>query len=190
MNMHAENHYVLKNVRVIDVEDEATFTGSIEIESGMIRNIFLEDSILPTALKTINGGGKYIIPGLIDMHCHIKEGFAIQFVASGVTTVRNTAGNVIQLKKLIEASNDEPTPGIYSADRMIDGPPGLWGATGIANFVTDDPIEAKKEVIRQKKAGAKFIKIYGLITKEVMQAVVAEADQQSLEVSCDLMHAS
>src|SRR5690625_1797793 len=96
----------------------------------------------------------------------------------------------MQIKNLIEAPMDAPTPRVYSADRMNDGPPGLWGETGIAKFVTDDPALARKEVRRQKDAGAQFIKIYGWISKAVMEAVVSEANTYDLEVSCDLIHAS
>ena len=105
----------------------------------MIRNIYVADTELPKEIEVLDAEGKYIIPGLIDMHCHIQEGYASQFVASGVTTVRNTAGNVYQLKKLIDSPIDAPIPRVYSADRMIDGPPGLWGPTSFGNFVTDDP---------------------------------------------------
>jgi hypothetical protein len=134
--------------------------------------------------------GRFAIPGLIDMHCHIKEGFAPHFTAAGVTTVRNTAGNVIELENLIHAVNDAPTPCVYSADRMIDGPPGLWGPTSIANFVTEESEEAKEEVRRQVREGAQFIKVYGLLSKPVMKAVVEEAKKYNLEVSCDLIHST
>lgn len=188
--MNLNKNYLLKGATIIDVENETAFRGAIEVDQGIIKNIFWQDSVLPKDIETIMVEGKYIIPGLVDMHCHIKEDFAPQFVASGVTTVRNTAGNVLQLKKLIESRMDAPTPRVYSADRMIDGPPGLWGPTGVANLVTDDPLVSKVEVIRQKNAGAKFIKIYGLISKEVMEAVVTEAGDYGFEVSCDLIHAS
>lgn len=188
--MDLSNNFILKDAIIIDVEGETTFKGAIEVDHGYIKNIFFEDSDLPSEKETVDAEGKYIIPGLIDMHCHIKEDFAAQFVASGVTTVRNTAGNVFQLKKLIESPIDAPTPRVYSADRMIDGPPGLWGPTSFGNFVTDDPVEGRKEVKRQKDAGAKFIKVYGWISKEVMEAVVSEADKFGLEVSCDLIHSS
>lgn len=188
--MSLSKNFILKNAMIIDVENEKTFQGAIEIDGGSIKNIFLDGDNLPAEKEIIDVEGKYIIPGLIDMHCHIKENFAVYFVASGVTTVRNTAGNVFQLKKLIESPIDAPTPSVYSADRMIDGPPGLWGPTSFGNFVTDDPIEARAEVRRQKEAGAKFIKIYGLISKGVMEAVVSEANKYNLEVSCDLIHAS
>ena len=131
--MDLSKKFILKDATIIDVESGTTFMGAIEVDHGYIKNIYFENSDLPSEIETIDVEGKYIIPGLIDMHCHIKEDFAPQFVASGVTTVRNTAGNVYQLKKLIESPIDAPTPRVYSADRMIDGPPGLWGpqATGI-----------------------------------------------------------
>ncbi|MDN7240563.1 amidohydrolase family protein [Planococcus sp. N028] len=132
--------------------------------------------------------GKFVLPGLIDMHCHILESFAPHFVAAGVTTVRNTAGNVLQLKDLIEADPSAPTPRVYSADRMIDGPPGLWGPSSSGNFVAPSKLQARNEVKRQAAAGAKFIKVYGWLPKEEMEAVVEEAKAHNLEVSCDLLH--
>lgn len=180
--------YILKNTQIIDVEKEKVSTGSLYIVDGSIQGIYEDGDKLPDTIEVIELKGQYIIPGLIDMHCHINEGIAPQFVASGVTTVRNTAGNVLQLKKMIEAPADAPTPRIYSADRMIDGPPGLWGPSSSGNFVTDSAAEARKEVQRQVAVGADFIKVYGWLSKEVMAAVVEEADLHGLKVSCDLLH--
>lgn len=182
-------HYILKNVKLIHVEDGTITHGGLEVKDGHIGGIFSGENI-PADVETIDLDGKYVLPGLIDMHCHIKEGDAPLFVVSGVTTVRNTAGNVIQLKELIDAPIDAPTPRIYSADRMIDGPPGLWGPTNWGNFVTDDPDAGRSEVRRQAEVGAKFIKVYGWLGEDVMLAVVQEAKKYNLEVSCDLFHSS
>lgn len=182
-------HYIAANGTIIDVENEVSFEGSIEICDGKISRIYRQNEALPDDISVVDVSGKYLIPGLIDMHCHIQERFAPHFLASGVTTVRNTAGNVFLLKNMIDAPFDVPTPRVYAADRMIDGPPGLWGPTSFGNLVTDDPEIARKEVRRQAEAGAKFIKVYGLIKKEVLQAVVEEAREFNLEVSCDLIHA-
>lgn len=181
--------YLLKNLSIIDVESEKVFDGSIEIQGERITKIFL-GNMSKKYDEVYDMQGRFAIPGLIDMHCHIKEGFAPHFTASGVTTVRNTAGNVIELENLIHADNDAPTPRVYSADRMIDGPPGLWGPTSIANFVTEDPEEAKEEVRRQVSEGAQFIKVYGLLSKTVMKSVAEEAKKYNLEVSCDLIHST
>lgn len=181
--------YILERVTVIDVEQERVFTGAIRIEGDTIAAVY-EGDAPETDAQRVDLEGRYVMPGLIDMHCHIKEGFAPHFTAAGVTTVRNTAGNVIELEKLIHAPSDAPTPRVYASDRMIDGPPGLWGETALANFVTDDPEAARAEVRRQAAAGAQFIKVYGLLSKEAMRAVAEEAKQHGLEVSADLIHSS
>src|SRR5690625_472541 len=188
--MDKMEHYIIHNAKIIHVEDGSITHGAIEIKDGYMKGIYSEERSIPSGVQTIDVDGKYIIPGLVDMHCHIKEGDAPLFVASGVTTVRNTAGNVLQLDDLINASIDAPTPRIYSADRMIDGPPGLWGPTNWGNFVTDDLETARAEVRRQAEAGVKFIKVYGWLGIDVIEAVVKEARNYNLEVSCDLFHSS
>lgn len=141
-------------------------------------------------VTVFDASGKWLLPGLIDMHVHIREGFAPHFVASGVTTVRNTAGNVFELRRLREAPSDAPTPRVVSADRLIDGPPGCWGETSPWSLNTNNPEEARREVQRQVQAGADFIKVYGLLSRDVMFAVVDEAKKYDREVSCDLLQSS
>ncbi|MGM8216812.1 amidohydrolase family protein [Bacillaceae bacterium W0354] len=179
---------LIKNGTIINVENGATFTGAIEVEGSQIKRIIKQGEVFPEGIETVDAKGKYIIPGLIDMHCHINEGFAPHFVASGVTTVRNTAGNVLLLNKLIEKPDDAPTPRVYAADRMIDGTPGQWGPTSFGNFVTDHPEEAREEVRRQVDVGAKFIKLYGWIKKDVMEAAADEAKKFGMELSIDLIN--
>ncbi|MEN2768044.1 amidohydrolase family protein [Ornithinibacillus xuwenensis] len=179
---------LIKNGTIIDVENGVSFVGAIEVEGNTIKRIVKQDEELPEVPETIDVKGNYIIPGLIDMHCHINEGFAPHFVASGVTTVRNTAGNVLLLHNLIQKPDYAPTPRVYTSDRMIDGPPGQWGGTSYGNFVTDDPEEAREEVRRQAEVGAKFIKLYGWIKKEVMEAAADEAKMIGLELAIDLIN--
>lgn len=179
---------LIKNGTIVDVENGVSFVGAIEVEGSKIKRIMTRDELLPEGVKTIDAKGKYIIPGLIDMHCHINEAFAPHFVASGVTTVRNTAGNVLLLNNLIHKPDYAPTPRVYASDRMIDGTPGQWGPTSYGNFVSDNPEEARKEVRRQVKIGAKFIKLYGWIKKEVMEAAADEAKNFGLELSIDLIN--
>ena len=182
------NHYIIHNGTIIDVENGTSYVGSIEVVENKIIQIFKENDVLPDGVDIVDANGKYIIPGLIDMHCHINERFAPHFVASGVTTVRNTAGNVLLLSNLIQKPDHAPTPRVYASDRMIDGTPGQWGPTSYGNLVTDDPEEARKEVRRQVEVGAKFIKLYGWIKRDVMAAAVDEAKKYNLEVACDLIN--
>src|SRR5699024_3250215 len=121
--MKTNNHILLTNGQIIDVEKGVISRGSIEIRDGMIQKVFLDNDDIPHHIKKIDLKKKYIIPGLIDMHCHIREEFAHHFVAAGVTTVRNTAGDLRTLQPLIDAPLDAPTPEVYSADWLIDGEP-------------------------------------------------------------------
>ncbi|MGP4071820.1 amidohydrolase family protein [Piscibacillus sp. B03] len=178
---------LLKNGQILDVETGEIAEGSILIEGDRIVEI---GDIHIEADQIIDLKGQYVIPGLIDMHCHIKEGFAHLFTAAGVTTVRNTAGNVIELRDMIDAPPQAHTPRVYSADRLIDGPPGLWGPTSPYSLNVTDPNEARSEVRRQAQQGTDFIKVYGWLSPEAMEAVTDEASQLGLEVICDLIHSS
>ena len=125
--MAEEMHYIVKNGTIIDVENGSSYVGTIEILGSDIKRVFSSDEVLSDDMPVIDAKGKYIIPGLLDMHCHIQEKFAPHFLASGVRlgNFRNTAGNVQLIEKLIDAPIDAPTPSVYAADRMIDGTPGL-----------------------------------------------------------------
>jgi predicted amidohydrolase len=191
--MDINQNILLKNANLVDVVSSTIYHASVMIRDGVISKIITNNDSLEFAdaqnIHTIDLTGKWLIPGLIDMHVHIKEAYAPLFVASGVTTIRNTGGNVLELRNLREAIGTSPTPRIFSADRIIDGPPGLFGETSPWNINIDDPDAARAEVKRQVEAGADLIKVYGWISKEIMMAVVQEAKKYDRDVSCDLIHA-
>ena len=181
--------YLLKNGFVLDIRSGEFHKTNIMIDEGRI--ISIGEIHKEISVEVIDVTGKYIIPGLIDMHVHIKHKFAPLFTAAGVTTVRNTGGNVTELESLRKAANDSTTPRVISADRLIDGPPGLWGETSPWNLnVSNDDDDARNEVKRQVEAGADLIKIYGWLSKENMKTVVEEAKENQLEVSCDLIYST
>ena len=182
---------LLKNASVIDVETGKITYSHLLIQNGYITNILSANKTVDNIHKKAiiyDLKRKYVIPGLIDMHVHMKKDYAPIFTAAGVTTVRNTGGNIGELEKLINASGDAPTPRVISADRIIDGPPGLWGENSPWNINVHNAESARAEVRRQVKAGAKFIKVYGWLSKEMMEVVVDEAKIHRKEVSCDLVH--
>ncbi len=177
---------LLKNGYLLNIE-----TGNYEIQ-----DIYIEQNIIKKiasnlhieGAEIVDCTGKWLIPGLIDMHVHIKKHFANYFTAAGITTVRNTAGSIIELKPFIDADGKDYEPRVISADRMIDGPPGLWGDDTAYNINVDNVLLAKQEVVRQVQLGAHFIKVYGWLDPEFMEVVVQEAKKNSLEVSSDILH--
>ena len=178
---------LLKNGFILNFETGTFEQRDVLIKDGLIQEIKAD---LTYKESVIDCRHQYIIPGLIDMHVHIKKQFAAHFVAAGVTTVRNTAGSMIELQEFVDASRQAFTPEVITADRMIDGPPGLWGDESPYNVNIDNKEDAIAEVERQVQLQADFIKVYGWLSEEIMEVVVKEAKKYDKEVSADLIYAT
>ena len=148
------------------------------------KKIEVKDVSVPTENKLeIDGTGKFLMPGLVDMHTHISAASAKHYLYSGVTTVRNTGGNFEMLNLI-----DDVSPKIYATYRFIDGEPGLWGPTSYGNISTNDINTALAAVDELHKQRAKFVKVYGNIQGDVLKAVVKKSSELNLEVAADLLH--
>ncbi len=66
---------LLKNGRIIDPANTIDSPGSILIEDGRIQAVYLGDydSLPPEKCRVVDAGGKWIVPGLVDMHVHLRE---------------------------------------------------------------------------------------------------------------------
>lgn len=159
----------IKNVNWINLEDKKIEVRDVSIPS--------EDNL------NIDGTGKFLMPGLVDMHTHVSAASARHYLYSGVTSVRNTGGN-FELLNLIE----EVSPKVYATYRFIDGEPGLWGPTSYGNISTNDIDTALAAVDELHKQATKFVKVYGNIQEDVLEAVVKKSSKLNLEVAADLLH--
>jgi dihydroorotase len=67
---------LLKNGRIIDPASKVDIKASLLVEKGRIQAIFTsrqKTPALPKKLLTIDLKGKWVVPGLIDMHVHLRE---------------------------------------------------------------------------------------------------------------------
>src|SRR4051812_2196303 len=65
---------------------------------------------VPKTAHRIEGAGKWLIPGLVDMHVHFNdERDGLLFVANGVTTVRNMWGNPQHVSWRDRAAKNDPS---------------------------------------------------------------------------------
>ncbi len=109
---------------------------------------------IPKNSEIIDGSGKYLIPGLFDMHIHIEEGrerSLVLYLANGVTTVRNMHGSAWHLKL-----REQIAKGELLAPRFFTTSPTTFFAR-----LDNTPEAAERFVIEQKKAGYDSIKMYG-----------------------------
>jgi imidazolonepropionase-like amidohydrolase len=131
---------------------------------------------VPSGAVTIDGRGRYLMPGLADMHTHARyPEDMLLYVAYGVTTVFNQSqpvtDSVGELRGRI-ARGEVVGPRLLGSGIRIDGGRGRGaGGPGVVNSAE----EARAEVRRQHEAGFRFIKAYTFLSSEAFDAASAEA---------------
>ena len=99
-----EDITVIRDVTVIDVRtSRAVAHRSVVIDDGLILEVGPADSVqIPPSSRIVDGTGRYLIPGLWDMHVHLRDlgGTLPLFIANGVTTVRDMGSDFDQTSVL------------------------------------------------------------------------------------------
>lgn len=144
---------------------------------------------VPTAAgRTVDAGGRFLIPGLWDMHVHalwdpIVTTTALPLlVAHGVTGVRDMGGSLDVLRS-VRAGIDAGTlraPRLVAAGLVIDGPRPVDPSISVAVSSADEAVAA---VGRLADAQVDFLKVYTLLPASAFKVVMAEAARRGLRVS-------
>jgi tetratricopeptide (TPR) repeat protein len=127
----------------------------------------------PKDAKVVDASGKFLIPGLWDMHVHWYErDYYSLFLANGVTGIRMMWGlpDHHQLRKEVEAGQFLG-PRMVIASGIIDGPVPYWPSS----ISVHNAAEAREAVHKEKEQGADFIKVYSLLPREPYFAIADEA---------------
>jgi imidazolonepropionase-like amidohydrolase len=130
--------------------------------------------------RQIDGSGKYLIPGLADLHVHLfSPDDLLSYLANGVTTVMNMDGGPMHLRWRDEVRRGSLLgPTIYTAGHTTDGLPPLNEM-----FLTaETPEDARAAVREQKQAGYDFIKLYGTLRPDVFRAILQAGQQEKIPV--------
>lgn len=143
---------------------------------------------VPPDALTIDGSGKYLIPGLWDMHAHVlspakRKTFLPLYVTNGVTSVRDM-GTRMRMDE-VRRWRDELDAGTLIGPRLqqIAGPVISGPSTRFAGFPelqVSDPAEARRAVIARKQMGVDFIKVHNRIPRAAYFAIAEEARKQKL----------
>jgi len=188
-----EQLFAIKNVNVIPMtQDGGTLTNvTVIIRNGQITAF---NQPVPAGAKIIDGSGKWLIPGLIDMHVHIPadlhfgpslptQGATIFFNTQDVMTpfVANGVTTVFDLNSRAEhfAQRNEIAKGTVIGPRMALAAL-INGGNGSGRIV--NTAEDGRQAVRSAKAeGYEFIKVYSNLNIETYKAIVDEAHQQGLK---------
>ena len=132
-------------------------------------------SIPDTAYK-IASRGKYLMPGLADMHTHIYyQEDLLPYVANGVTTVLNMGSPATILQFREQVVNGQLLGPTIFAGALVDG-------AGNRGWIVRTPQGARGAVRDIKSNGWDFIKVYNSITSEVFLALMDEAKKAGIAV--------
>jgi imidazolonepropionase-like amidohydrolase len=170
---------VFQHANVVDVREGRVLQDqTVVIDAGRITVVDAGRAAkMPPGTQAVDATGKYLIPGLWDMHVHaawpsFDQMFAPLFVANGVTGVREMYGSFFLIKSWKQRYHaGEPWPRMIGAGHILDGPKPFWRGSTVAS--TAD--EARQAVQSLHAAGADFIKVYTKLPRDAYFAALDEA---------------
>lgn len=184
----------IDHVTIVDVRtSELRADQRVMIQNGKITRITRGgEGDLPPGTKNIDGAGKFLIPGLWDMHVHLTfagETSLPVLVKNGVTSVRDMGGDfeVVQGMRKRIAAGEIIGPRIFTPGPMLESPRFVQAAAKLTNedltrtrIAVPDPASAAGVLDHLKAMGVDFVKIRNAANKPTYLAIVEETKRHGL----------
>ena len=174
---------VVRNVTVVNTQDGSLRPHTtIVVDGGQIKRLITGAKVHASgSAVAIDGTGKFVVPGYLDMHTHAlpaadrTPSHWPALIANGITGVREMAGSETLIQRARKLNED-------SAAGRVDAPEILQVPGELFVGRIQAPDAAVAEVQKQKAQGASFIKIVNA-NRAVTLAVLAEAKTSHLGVA-------
>lgn len=172
-----QQEIVFTNVSVIPMTSETVLDKqTVIVKNGIITGIGAKAKYDKNAL-VIDAKGKYLMPGLAEMHAHVPptddikqvKDVLLLFAANGVTTIRSMLGHPLHLEVRSKIQTGE-----ILGPRLYTSGPSFSGAS------IKTPEEGIEKVRSQKKAGYDFMKMHPGITRNNFEAIVKTAKEENM----------
>jgi imidazolonepropionase-like amidohydrolase len=181
---------VITHVRVIDATGAGAIERSVVVRHNPIDALLPTSSRPPAATVVVDGTGKFLIPGLWDMHAHVaarpepslaERVMLPLFLAHGVVGVRDMGGPLERVLALRERINQGTLAGprILTPGPFIDGP----GEVDPLFRRAQTAAEARAAVRELATAGVDFVKVQANLSREAYDAVVAQAHETRIPLA-------
>ena len=194
--MYYEDSYCIENISIIDPNDGLKENQTVIIKSNKIYKIFDSSKIkLSKKNKIYNGKNKFLIPGLWDAHVHfafevsLAESMSDLFLAFGITSVRDTGGEIDFVNKFKYESENNPNthPRIMVAGPLIDGKYNVYDGSNDQfpplSIQTMTEKDLLKEVSSLIKNNVDFLKAYEMLTPNQFKALANIAKENNLKLT-------
>lgn len=183
----------ITNVTVIDAENGVRQNQTVVFNGDEIISVAATADAAPAVATTIDGSGKFLIPGLWDMHVHLIyeedliETMSSLFLKFGITSVRDTGGLMHRVKPVVDIMRKPGAlaPRAYFAGPLLDGTFVVYDGEsrpeiGVQNAT---PEMARARVEDLKVQGVDFIKIYEMVSPDVYAALAEAANDNELPIA-------
>jgi imidazolonepropionase-like amidohydrolase len=181
---------VLVHVAVIDATANAPrLDQAVVIANGRIASVGPSARVKPPkSVRIVDAQGKFLIPGLWDMHVHLaglnadpawsKQVLLPLLLASGVTGVRDMGGDL----ETLLAWKHEIEAGAFLGPHIVASGPFLVGSGNktAEQYPVANAKEARAAVRELKSHGADFVKVISVPSKEVFFAIADESKKQDI----------
>jgi cytosine/adenosine deaminase-related metal-dependent hydrolase len=181
----SQSPLAIENIHVIPMDREVVLRDhAVVVDAGRIVSITpMRDHVAPPGAQRVDGGGGYLLPGLVDSHIHLEQymdarpdfGDAPIFLRHGVTSVINLRGfpEHLMLRDRIAAGH-LLAPTLYTSGEFVNEPR------------VNTPAEAAAEVRAQAQAGYDVIKFRQVVDHDVGVLTTTGVDLETFHA----MHAA
>ncbi|HLZ72128.1 MAG TPA: amidohydrolase family protein [Dehalococcoidia bacterium] len=184
---NAARPLVITGVTLIDGLGGAPLPGAgVVIEDGRFSRVGPAAAIPePDGAETIDGRGKFLIPGLVDMHVHTQppeRAHLSLFLAAGVTTVLDLGGQLGDLvpRRGALARGEQLGPRLLFTGPMLEEGKAFAGFAAMSREIDAEQIEG--EIDGLAGAGADAVKLYITIRPQTARRAAARAHARGLRV--------
>jgi imidazolonepropionase-like amidohydrolase len=184
---------VINHVNVVDVvSGQLRADQAVAVSGGKIVRVGPEAQARYHARQKVDGTGRFLMPGLWDMHVHFRGGDSLAaankksltlYLAHGITTVRDAGGDltpfVYQWRREEEAGT-LAGPRIFTSGPKIDGPSATW--PGSLEVTT--PAQVSHALDSLQKLRVDYVKIYdSKISGEAYLETISQAEKRGLKTT-------
>ncbi|WP_151087202.1 amidohydrolase family protein [Hymenobacter baengnokdamensis] len=184
---------LIEHVNVVDVATgQLRPDQTVAVKAGKIVRVGPAGQARYQARKKLDGTGRFLLPGLWDMHVHFRGGDSLAaankksltlYLAHGITTVRDCGGDITP--RIFEWRREEDAgtlagPRIFTSGPKIDGPGATW--PGSLEVVT--PAQVSRALDSLQKLRVDFVKIYdSKISGDAYLETISQAEKRGMKTT-------
>lgn len=183
--VEADGSTLIRNVTVISMEKPGSAAAQdLLIVDGRVAAQGAAGTLRRASATVIDGTGRYVIPGMWDMHTHaLLENRVVhtltKYADHGVVGVRDLGSTLEELQSARDAlKTNADLPEVVAAGPLLDGPRQPWMQRMALPLA--DVSEARAAAERLASAGVDFLKVYNNLSREQFAAVAEVARARGL----------